>query len=176
MSTVLRNYQYVLLAIIVGLSVLGFAILLPNLQLISLVFRDSSVSLADKLGLLVGLLGSITTNFMLVSALTTVAISLLVGVNVALVLYLYRRKRSGLNKGGVAVSTFGAIVGIFGVGCAACGSLILTGLLSAVGGVGVLALLPFKGQELGIVGVVALLYATYFLVQKIIRPITCEIK
>ncbi len=172
MSTVLRNYRYVLLAIIVGLSVFGFAILLPNLQLISLVFGDSSVSLGDKLGLL----GSITTNFMLLSAITTVVISLLVGANVALVLYLYRRKRAGLNKGGVAVSTFGTIVGIFGVGCAACGSLILTGLLSAVGGITVLAVLPFKGQELGIVGVAALLYATYFLVQKIIRPITCEIK
>jgi hypothetical protein len=51
MSTVLRNYRYILLAVFVGLSVLGFAILLPNLKLISLVFGDDSVSLGDKLGL-----------------------------------------------------------------------------------------------------------------------------
>lgn len=176
MSIVLRNYQYVLLAALAGVAVLGFAILLPNLKLISLVFVDSTVSLGDKLALLMGLLGSLTTNFTPLSALTTVLISLLVGVNVSLMLYLYRRQKAGLSRSGIAVSTFGTTLGIFGVGCAACGSLILTGLLSAVGGLGILTLLPFQGQELGIVGVVALLYATYFLVQKIISPVTCEIK
>jgi predicted membrane-bound spermidine synthase len=124
----------------------------------------------------VGLLGSITTNFMFLSALTTIVISLLVGVNIALMLYLYRRQKAGLSRNGIAVSTFVTIIGMFGIGCAACGSLILTGLLSVVGGVGVLTLFPFQGQELGIVGVIVLLYATYFLVQKIIRSITCEVQ
>jgi len=176
MSTVLRNYQYVLLSFLTGTSVLGFAILLPNLKLISLVLGDNAVSLGDKLALLVKLLGSLATNFTQLSALTTVLISLLVGVNVSLMLYLYRRQKTGLSRSGIAVSTFGTTMGMFGVGCATCGSLVLTGLLSTVGGLWILALLPFRGQELAVIGVIALGYTTYFFVQKISSPVTCEIK
>ena len=91
-------------------------------------------------------------------------------------LYLYRRQKTGLSRSGIAVSTFGTTMGMFGVGCATCGSLVLTGLLSTVGGLWILALLPFRGQELGVIGVIALGYTTYFFVQKISSPVTCEIK
>lgn len=176
MPTVVRNYKYILLATIVGLSVLGFTILLPNLKLIGLVSADSSVSIGDKIGLFIALLGAIATNFTLLSALTTIIISLLVGVNVAFMLYLYRRQKAALSGSSVPVSVSGMTAGIFGVGCATCGSFILTGFLTAVGGIGILAILPFRGQEFGIIGVILLLYTTYFLAQKIIGPVTCEIK
>lgn len=175
MLNVLRNYWYVLLAVSVGLAVLGFAILLPNLGLISLVLVDDSVALNDKLELLRALFGSIATNFTLLSAMMTIIISVLIGMNVSLMFYILRRQKSTLGGNSVMISALGTTSGLFGVGCAACGSLIFTGLVSTAGGVGLITLLPFRGQEFGVIGVVALSYATYFLVQKINRPVICEI-
>jgi hypothetical protein len=175
MSVVLQKYPYILLALVVGFVVFAFAVLLPNLTLIRLVWLSDTASLGDKLILPLTLLTSITTNFTALSAITTTATSLLIGVNVALIVYLYRRQKAMLSGGGIAISGIGVFLGMFGVGCAACGSLILTALLSTVGGIGILSILPFQGQELGIVGVLALLYATYFLLRRIIQPITCDI-
>ncbi len=175
MSVVIQKYPYILLALLVGFVVFAFAVLLPNLTLIRLVWLSEGASFADKFFLPLALLTSITTNFTLLSAITTTTISFLVGVNVALVVYLYQKREAMLITGGIAVSGIGVFLGMFGVGCAACGSLILTALLSTVGGIGILSVLPFQGQELGIAGVLALLYATYFLVRRIIQPITCDI-
>lgn len=175
MNIVLKNYCYVLLALCIGVFIFAFSVLLPNLKLVGMVWGDSAISIASKVALLINLLGSITTNFTVLSAFTTISIAFLIGVNVALMLYIYRRQKVGLSAGGVVVSTFGTVIGMFGVGCAACGSLILTALLATFGGIGILALLPFQGQELGLVGVLALSSATYFLVQKINKPIICEI-
>ncbi len=170
-----RHYQYLILVLGIGLVVFGVAILLPSFSLLHIVFADSTVSLADKLGLLWSLLGSLGTNFTTLSAVTTVMTSLLIGVNVTLIVYLYRRQKTRLSAGGVAVSSLGAFLGMFGVGCAACGSLLLMAFLSSFGGIGLLALLPLHGQEIGILGVLALSYATYFLLQNITKPITCDI-
>lgn len=174
MAFVLRHYNYFVLALLVGLLVLGVAILLPSFSLLATVFADSTVPLADKLHLLWSLLGSLATNFTTLSAFTTVMISLLVGVNVSLIAYLHKRQKEKLSVGGVAVSSVGTFLGMFGVGCAACGSLVLTALLSSVGGVGLLTILPFQGQEIGILGVLALSFATYFLIQNITRPLICK--
>lgn len=175
MAFVPRHYHYFILALLVGLLVLGVAILLPSYSLLTTVLADRAVSLADKAGLLWGLLGSLGTNFTTLSAVTTVMTSLLVGVNVALIIYLYRRQKTRLSSGGVAVSSLGAFLGMFGVGCAACGSLVLTAFLASIGGVSLLTALPLHGQEIGILGVLALSYATYFLLKNITKPITCDI-
>ncbi len=175
MSVVIQKYPYILLALLVGFIVFAFAVLLPNLTLIRLVWLSDTASLGDKFTLPLTLLTSITTNFTALSALTLTAASLLVGVNVAFMVYLYRREKAMLSTGGIAISGLGVFLGMFGVGCAACGSLILTALLSTVGGIGILSILPFQGQEFGIVGVLALLYATYLLLRRITRPIICDI-
>lgn len=175
MNVVLKNYWYILLTLFIGVLIFAFSVLLPNLKLVGIVWGDGAISTTSKVALLINLLGSITTNFTILSAFTTISVAFLIGVNVALMLYIYRRQKAGLSAGGVAMSTFGTVIGMFGVGCAACGSLILTALLATFGGIGILALLPFQGQELSLVGVLALGYATYFLVQKINKPIICEI-
>jgi hypothetical protein len=88
MEFVLRHYHYFILARLVGLLVLGVAILLPSYSLLTTVLADRAVSLADKLNLFWSLLGSLTTNFTTLSAITTVATSFLVGINVSLIIYL----------------------------------------------------------------------------------------
>ena len=175
MTFALRNYSYIVSALLTGLLVLGIVILFPNRTLLATVFADSTVSLTDKLYLLWSLLGSLATNFTVLSAGTTVATSFLIGTNISLIAYLYTRQKTRLSTGGMAVSSFGALLGMFGVGCAACGSLVFTALLSSVGGISLLTILPLQGQEIGILGVLVLGYATYYLLQKITKPLVCKI-
>lgn len=176
MTFVRRNIGYISLALIVSAFVLATAILLPNSALLTLVWASKSMTVLGKFLLTMSLLGSLTTNFSPLSALTTVSISLLVGVNVALMLFLYRRQKRSMTRGNVATTSLGALFGMFSVGCAACGSLILTSFLGVVGGVGILTFLPLRGQEVGILGVLILGYTTFLLIRTIIRPLICKIK
>lgn len=175
MAFVLRNYWYLMLALSVGVLVLCVSILLPNISLLSTFLADSAISLTDKLYLVWSLLGALSTNFTPFSAITTVSTSFLVGVNVALIVYLYKRQKAQLSRNNIAISSLGVFFGMFGVGCAACGSLFLTALLSTFGGISLLTFLPLEGQEISIFGVCVLTYATYTLVQNSIKPIICKI-
>ncbi len=174
MSFVQKNIWYIALALMVSVCVLAVAILLPNTTLLTLLWTSDSTSVLGKFLVTMSLLGSLTTNFSLLSALTTVSISLLVGVNVALMLYLYQRQKRLMTHGSVATTSLGALFVMFSIGCAACGSLILTSFLGVVGGVSLLTYLPLRGGEIGILGIFILGYTTFLLVRTITKPLTCD--
>lgn len=175
MTFVRRNIGYIILALAVSALMLAVAILLPNSTLLTLLWASEGVSVLGKLSVTLSLLGSLVTNFSLLSALTTVTISILIGINIALMFYLYRRQKYFLTRGSVATTSVGALFGMFSVGCAACGSIILTSFLGVVGGIGALTYLPLRGQEIGILGVLILGYTTFLLVRTITKPLTCDI-
>lgn len=176
LKTVFRDWRYVLLALLIACALFAFAVWLPNFRLIGGVLTDSTAPLSIKLLLPIALLGSIATNFTALAVSYTVAIALLAGINVALIAYFVRRQKEELARGGVAVGTFGVMSGILGMGCAACGSLILSSLLGVVGGTGVIAALPLRGGEFGIIGVVLLAISTYLILARIAKPMTCDVE
>lgn len=168
---ILARRQYAFVALAVSVLVFVLAVWLPNLRLLFLVWTDASVSFGDKIALPMSLLPSIATNFTLLSASYTIAIALLAGINAALTVHLIKtRRRIG---GGVVIGASGVFAGAFGVGCAACGSLILTSLIGTAGGISVLAILPLRGGELGIIGVALLGYSMYLLAKQINKPLVC---
>ena len=61
------------------------------------------------------------------------------------------------------------------MGCAACGSFLLTSLTLA-GASGVLTLLPLGGSEFGIIGAVLLALAIYMTAKKIQDPLVCKVE
>jgi hypothetical protein len=151
-----------------------FAVLLPNLALLNEVVFRSSAPLATKVNLTLSLLGGIQTNFSVLSATYTILIAILVGVNVAMIVYLVRKRRGMIGQKGVALGAGGALSGALGVGCAACGSFLLSTILASMGAASALALLPLKGGEFGIASV-ALLGVTLGIVSnKISEPLVCE--
>lgn len=168
----LKSTRTVLIATGVSACVFALAAWLPNTRLLFIVLRDASIPIADKVALPMKLLPSIMTNFTLLSAVYTIAIAILAGINAALIAHLVRERR--MHVGGAAVGGIGVLTGALGVGCAACGSLILTALVGTTLGTGTLALLPLGGGEFGILGVGLLGYATYLLA-KHINKTTCEI-
>ena len=172
--TVFRDWKYVLLSAVIAAVAFALATWLPNFGLLYSILKDPLVPITDKVMLPVNLLGSISTNFTALAASYTLVIALLVGVNVALTVYQIRRQRAGFSGSGAATGSLGILSGIFGIGCAACNSLVLMSALGVVGGAGIIPLLPLKGGEFGIIGVVLLGTATYLLAKRIGKPLVCK--
>lgn len=178
LGTVFAKPVYIFTAIFIAWAVFTFAVLLPNMQLIAVVLFSDTASAIEKVNFLFSLYGSIGTNFTLVSASATVVIAVLFGINVTLLLYYIRKVRgsaSSVRSTGVA-GISGLISGVFGIGCAACGTFVLTSVLALIGVGGLVAYLPFKGVEFGFIGIGLLLYSTYSLIRKINSPLVCRIE
>ncbi len=170
--------SYILLAAATGLAVFILATWLPNLGLVWQISASASVPLADKVQVLTALIGSIGTNFTFFSALSTVAIAVLFGANVAMIAYYFRVRRQIVRQAGqvgTAASLGGLASGFFGVGCAACGTFVLSPALSFIGATGLIALLPFGGEEFGALGVGMLGFSLVLTARKIGEPVACPL-
>ena len=171
---VFSRITYVIIAGVVSAAAFTFAVWLPNFGLIREVVFNSNVSIAGKANLLFSLFGSIQTNFSVVSAGYTIAIAVLFGINMALLAYYIRSRQTTIPGSGAAFSIGGLVSGIFGIGCAACGTFILSSLLGVFGAAWVLAFLPLGGEEFGLLGVGLLLYSSYAVSKNIVKPAVCE--
>jgi len=165
--------KYVGIASATAALVFSIAVWLPNYSLIFQIFASNSIVVSDKAGFLWGLYGSLATNFTAVSATYTVLISVLFGLNIALFTYYIKQRQGTIDGNASALGIGGLVSGFFGIGCAACGTFVLTSLLSVVGGAGALAFLPFGGEEFGVIGVGLLFYSLYKLAQMIEAPKVC---
>ena len=175
LQKVFRKPVYVVIALVVSASVFVLAVWLPNIRLVADIVSSPDVPLSSKLELPLSLLGSIVTNFTVLSASYTIAIAVLFGVNLAMVMYFLKRKISEVKQTGITTGFLGIASGVLGVGCAACGSFLLTSGLSLVGASGILAFLPFAGAEFGIIGVILLSVSVYITAKQIQNPAVCKI-
>ncbi len=64
---------------------------------------------------------------------------------------------------------FGTILAVLGTHCVSCVAVLFGGLLS----VSVLSVLPFGGNEIGLIGIMILLYTTYITAKKLQNPYVC---
>jgi hypothetical protein len=167
--------SYIALAGVLAILVFLLAVWFPNLGLIAQVFSDSNAPLAATLGIALSLLGGIGTNFSLISAGYTIAIAVLFGLTTAMIAYLVKQWRIAAAGQGIAIGSGAVVSGVLGVGCAACGSLILGVVLPSLGAAGALAALPLNGEEFGILSV-ALLFVSLLLISKnIAESIACPV-
>ena len=159
-----------------GVAFVVFAIStwLPNLPLISQVLASPTATFSESVSLLGGLLGSIRTNFSVLSASYTIAIAILFGINVAMIVYYIRQRKQFLQQKGVIAGFGGVMSGFFGIGCAACGSFLLSSLLSFFGAAGLIALFPLRGQEFGILSIGILGFSIFLTAKTIQSPTVCK--
>lgn len=175
LQKVFKKPAYVVLALVVSALVFVLAVWLPNIRLVAGIVISPDVPFITKLELPLSLLGSIGTNFTVLSALYTITIAILFGVYIAMLTYFLKRRIKEVGQSGVATGFLGITSGVLGVGCAACGSFLLTSL-TLVGASGVLAFLPLGGSEFGIIGAVLLALAIYMTAKKIIDPLVCKVE
>lgn len=173
-SEVFSRISYIVLALALAAIAFAFAVWLPNAGLITEVFSASSAPLMAKLKVTTSLLGGIGTNFSILSAGYTIAIAILFGINAAMIVHLVRRSRASIGREGILAGGGGITSGVLGIGCAACGSFLLTAILSSFGAAGALALLPLRGSEFGILSAALLFVSLLFISKKIAEPLLCN--
>ncbi len=175
LQKVFQKPPYILIALATSVIVFVFAVWLPNIPLIVEVMGHSSVSFSQRIDLPISLLGSIATNFTLLSASYTIAIAVLFGINLAMIIYFLRRRIVEVKQSGIATGFLGITSGVVGMGCAACGSLLLMSILSVFGASWILSFLPFNGGEFGILGVILLATSLSMIAKQIQNPAVCRI-
>lgn len=157
------------LAAVLGAAfVLVVTALLPNLRLLGFTFGASEFATGLKWKTAAEVLWNGRIVFSHPGGWMAFPLAALFGVNVALV-FAYMREQVAFRHA-AGSSTVGIVVGLLGVGCAACGSVVLTSLL----GVGFVAALPFGGQELAWLGFAIMLFALLDVSAKIADP-SCRI-
>ena len=174
-AEVMSVWRYTLLAVLVAFITFTFSIWLPNGPLVREILFGNFVLGPDKLVVLGSLYGSIWTNFNAISATYTIIIAVLFGINVSMLAYYIKQRRGTFESKTTLAGIGGFVSGLFGIGCAACGTFILSSILALVGAGGAIAFLPFGGQEFGFLGVILVAYATYWTAKKIQEPMVCEV-
>lgn len=111
---------------------------------------------------------SFTSNTLLL-ALVSSALS---GVNISLAYAYFKIKAASLLKHSV-YSGAGVIFILFGLGCAACNTVILGVILGLFGMSSVIYALPLYGLEIGLVGILILSISIIVLARKISGPNVC---
>lgn len=165
--------KYLIVAIAVSLMVIAFAAWLPNLHLITKTMTSSTMTLWQKTNLLTGLLGSLQTNFTPLSRAVTFISAGLAGIQVSLLVY-YLKQTARIQQS-MGMSAVGIATSMLGVGCASCGSVVLTSLIGFGSTTTVLGFLPFRGQEFGLLGIAILLFAIHLTIKKINDPLVCGV-
>lgn len=162
LKKVFRNYRYITIVLLIGFLIFSLSVWLRNLPLLKIVALSSAFSFSDKIAIFVTFLGGIATKVNLFSAVLMVTISILFCINASLYIYYLKQVKKLPRKEGVgAVSAF--VSGMFGVGCASCGSFLLGSIPAFFGASGLILLLPLRGEELSMVSIVLFLWSMHWM-------------
>lgn len=173
LKNILISPVYVTITLAISAVVLVFSIWLPNLSLVWSTIT-SHVSVGSKLVFLWNSLGALGTNFSALSATLTVLVSALIGLNVAAAVFYFRKRISMQKVGGLGAA--GILLGLLGVGCASCGSVILATFIGVGGTAALAAALPLGGQEFSIAAILVLLVTLYVILRKTDDPMVCAVE
>ncbi len=171
---VFRRPRYIALALIFA-AIVGIGIIwLASYRLIWFALSSDIFDWTARLKILWTSLGMFATNFTLASQIMAVAVSILAGVNIAMLIFYLKRTR--VIQGATGASAFGLAIGTFGVGCSGCGSVVLSTFLGVMTASAIVSWLPFRGVEFGILSIALIVASIYILAKKIQSPLTCSIK
>lgn len=158
---VLSIPAYTVIAVLAAFAGLTIFVMTQNLQPILDLVIGGPLPLADRIKVLLGLYPFLGSIYDPLTGVVLLALSALIGVNIAMVVYHFREHDLSVRDGGG--STLGVVLGTLGAGCAACGTAVLTGLLSLVGATGLVTLLPLEGLELSLIALLVVVLSIYWL-------------
>ncbi len=113
-------------------------------------FRDGTVNwslllsglpFADKLGILGQGFLNIFANVRDLYGISILVMSLLQGLCIALMVYAWKHRERNSALDGASTGGIGAILGFIALGCPSCGVTFVTPILTAIGGMGAMALI-----------------------------------
>jgi hypothetical protein len=151
---------YAVFALGTALVALSLFVFSQNVSFVSFVLT-APYGVGTRVSILLELFPFVGTSYAPLTGLALVAVAGLTGVNIALVTYHVREHGLSVEQSGG--SAVGVVLGLLGAGCAACGSAILAGVLSLVGGAGLVTLLPLEGLEFSLLAAAVLVLSMYWL-------------
>lgn len=169
------NPYHLLSWVLLVTLIFSLAVLYPNLETLIHIFQQDHLSFTSQIGFLVALYGGVFTNFSLLLFSTTVTITLLTATQIILLYRLIKERgqaMANLKQYGT-VTFIGTGLATLGLGCAACGALVLGSLLSVTGGTWLLTYLPWHGQEIAFVAILVLITSNYYILRRLSTPLTC---
>ena len=171
---VLTEARYVLLALVGAVVVLTLFVVSQHQNTVMLVVVDGrGVSVGERLHFLFDLFPFVGPAYGPVRAGLLVAVSALIGLNIALV--GYQIAELGLVGREGVLGAFAFLLGTVGAGCAACGSAVLVGILSLFGITGALTFLPFEGMEFLILSILGLVLSIFSVTKAIASDAACPV-
>ena len=173
LRTIFSKPSHVALGIGVSTTVFVIANLLPNHELVAYVL-GSHTPLTAKVKILGGLLLYFRYNGSITGQILFILISFFSGINVALAAYYFKTKIHQDRAAGIGA--IGIIGGLFGVGCGACGSVLLTSVIGIGASTQITGILPLAGLEFSIIALAILIFSTLYIGDKITSPPVCKIK
>lgn len=174
LGEVFRRPGFVVLALLVAFIIFAVAVLLPNFSFVRFTLFESTFTFLDKVKILFTSLGAFKTGLTLEAQITTLIIAPLAGINIAMLAYYFKKRAAGIKMAGSSI--FGIIGSFLGIGCASCGSVILSSLVGISATAGIVTFLPLNGAEFGILGIAAVIYSTYVVAKKIQDPLVCSVE
>ncbi|MDP3900611.1 MAG: hypothetical protein Q8Q23_06060 [bacterium] len=111
-------------------------------------------------------------NFTGISQTLYIIMAVLTGVAVAQMVFYFKKQVSTRRAAGVGF--FGIIISFLGIGCSACGSILITSIFGLSATAALINFLPLHGLEFSVFGIILLLWSIWYLSFKIEQPLVCE--
>lgn len=173
LRTVFKRSGYALLAAGAAFVLLFAAAWMRNVSFLGFLLFSPQFGVGTKLKIFEWTFANLALNTTPLRLILLIVAAALTGVNIALLVFYLRRRIAVGREAGVSLG--GIIVSSLGVGCASCGSVLLTSLLGFSAGVAALAALPLQGAEFTLVGIGLILASIIMLAKKISAPEVCKV-
>lgn len=144
----------------IAISVIGALLII----FLTAIFNNYRLIGSTGFGFVFNLVISLPVTLGLMQFIYVFVLSIVFGISVSLSIYHF--KHSGLYS---AKGIGSILISFLGIGCASCGSLILTPIFGVAAG-GLLSTLPLHGTEFYFLGLGLLLWSTYSIAKKIDNP------
>lgn len=179
MQRTFSRLPYLALAVGVALFVFAAIVFFARIPYTYALFSNPDIAFLLAVRLSGGLFVFSLENMSFFSILHAALTSLLIGINMALLVFYVRAFGGIPSKKNVASGTFGSVfalaISLFGFGCISCGSIFFATLFTALGGAGLLAAAPYLGAGISLLGLGLLVLSIVFLARAINAPTVCPI-
>ena len=170
LKSIYKNAWSWVITLLVFLVFLSLIVVFQNLELVQVVLNSGTLSVTQKIKTLLSLYGSLESNASTLSLASTLVLGALFAIHTAVFIKVIKERKRLTGATGI----LGMLTGLFGVGCAACGSLLITGVFATGAGV-LLTSLPFGGVEFSILGIILLAISLRKLLKQYQEPIVCSV-
>jgi len=180
MSDVLKTLRivfvkrtYVILGILITLFFLLINMILVNKGVVSFIINSDFLDWQTRIEIMYEAIINTPALLSYLDIIFMVIIALLAGLSVSLLTFFIKYKIKKGKEGGM--SMVGIILSFFGIGCASCGSVILTSLIGLSASSAIIGFLPFHGIEFLFASIILLVWSIYTISKKIQNPEVCRI-